>query len=445
MIPAMARLVIAALVVAASSGVADAAPKRKVQIETEPSGATVYLNLIEDGKVCETPCSVEVPLNTSTPLIIELAGHETKLEALLLKKSSPKILSFKLEPLQGGVIIVEGPAGATVTVDDLDKGKAPVRIDAEPGPHAVAITLNGKEIGSQIVEVVAGEEHKVGGVGKVVADTTDRDIVIDEKPVIEAASPSRPRAGPLFALSAAFDVGFRTFQYEDATTDNLGDDKEFGQVLIGPMLEVWPGTLAGVRALRGLSVMARVQFGVNKQPVTVDPDDSGPEMPRASAARTFWGSIEASVRHRWVIKDVATIEPSVGYVREQYQFDTDENNPTAGMDFKLVPDAVYNAVRVGVRGSVLLGSLEPYLGIENRIVISGGTIEDRFTDIGAPSATGIRALAGVAARFGAIQARVEGSYTRYSWSFQFDNDSEFQATGGKDTIRLISASVGYAY
>ncbi|MEJ7603575.1 MAG: PEGA domain-containing protein [Kofleriaceae bacterium] len=441
----MARLVIAALVVAASAGVADAAPKRKVQIETEPSGAAVYLNLIEDGKLCDTPCSIEVALNTPTTLIIELEGHETRVEALTVKKSSPKSVSFKLEPKEGGVIVVEGPAGATVTVDDVDKGKAPVRIDADAGPHAVAITLNGKEVGSQIVEVVAGEEHKVGGVGKVVADTTARDIAVEPRPVIEARSTSRPRAGPLFALSAAFDIGFRTFQYEGAMTGNLGDDKEFGQVLIGPMVEVWPGTLAGVRALRGLSVMARVQFGVNKQPVTVDPDDSGPEAPRASAARTFWGSIEASVRHRWVIKDFATVEPSVGYVREQYQFDTDESNPTAGMDFKLVPDAVYNAVRVGVRGSLLLGSVEPYLGIENRIVVSGGTIEDRFTDIGSPSATGIRALAGLGIKLGAIQARVEGSYTRYSWSFKFDNDSEFQATGGKDTIRLISTSVGYSY
>ena len=445
----MARLLAAAALVVAAGGVAAAAPKKKLQIETEPPGAQVYLNLIEDGKICETPCQIEVAVNTSTTLILELEGHEPKIEALNVTKRSPGKLSFKLEPKQGGVIVVEGPTGATVTVDDLDKGKAPLRVDADAGPHAVTITLNGKEVGSQIVEVVAGEEHKVGGVGKTVAVKDPNEIKeTDPEPRVVAKQPSPPRAGPLFAVSAAFDIGFRTFKYDNAMTDNLGDDKEFGQVLVGPMVEVWPGTLIGVRALRGLSIVARVQFGVNRQAVTVDPDDNGPEPARASAASTFWGSIEASVRHKWTIANTATIEPSAGYVREQYQFQTDASNPTAGMDFDLVPDAVYNAVRLGLRGSLLLGSLEPYLGAENRIVVSGGTIEDRFSNNGGgadPKATGLRGLAGFNATFGAIHARVEASYTRYSWTFKYDNDSEFQANGGNDTIRLISASVGYMY
>jgi hypothetical protein len=444
----MARLLAIAVLVVAAAGVAHAAPKKKVQIETEPPGAQVYLNLIEDGKLCDTPCSIEVALNTSTTLIIELEGHEVKVEQLNLTKRSPGKLSFKLEPKQGGVIIVEGPTGATVMVDDVDKGKAPVRVDTEAGPHAVTITLNGKEVGSQIVEVVAGEEHKVGGVGKTVAETEPEDKDPDPSPRIVEKQPSAPRAGPLFAVSAAFDIGFRTFKYDNAMTDNLGDDKEYGQVLAGPMIELWPGTLIGVRALRGLSIVARVQFGINKQAVTVDPDDAGPEPARESAAKTFWGSIEASVRHKWTIKDTATIEPSIGYVREQYQFETDAANPTAGMDFELVPDAVYNAVRLGLRGSLLLGSFEPYVGAENRIVVSGGTIEDRFSNNGGgaePKATGLRGLAGINANFGSIHARIEASYTRYSWTFKFDNDSEFQANGGNDTIRLISTSVGYVY
>ena len=442
----MARLLAIAVLVAAT-GVAGAAPKKKVQIETEPPGAEVYLNLIEDGKICETPCSIEVAVNSTTTLILQLEGHESMIESVSVTRKSPGKLSFKLEPKQGGVIVVEGPAGATVTVDDEDKGKAPVRIDTDAGPHAVTITLDGREVGSQIVEVVAGEEHKVGGVGKTVA-VKEPDPDPDPGPKVVAEQPSPPRAGPLFALSAVADIGFRTFKYDNAMTDNLGDDKEFGQVMVGPMLEVWPGTLLGVRALRGLSIVARVQFGINKQAVTVDPDDAGPEPARQSAARTFWGSLEASVRHKWTIKDTATIEPSVGYVREQYQFETDADNPTAGMDFELVPDAVYNAVRLGIHGSLLLGSLEPYVGVENRIVLAGGTIEDRFSNNGGgadPKATGLRGLAGISAKLGAINARLEASYTRYSWTFKFDNDSEFQATGGNDTIRLISASVGYAY
>ena len=50
------------LVLVVSVGSAGAQAKRKVKIETEPAGATVYVGDKENGPACEpTPCTIDVP------------------------------------------------------------------------------------------------------------------------------------------------------------------------------------------------------------------------------------------------------------------------------------------------------------------------------------------------------------------------------------------------
>ncbi|HLL21590.1 MAG TPA: hypothetical protein VK427_05635, partial [Kofleriaceae bacterium] len=237
--------------------------------------------------------------------------------------------------------------------------------------------------------------------------------------------------GPYVSVALAMDVGFRNFTYAGATTANLTPEKEGGQVLLGPVVELWPGTLAGMRVLRGLSLYLRFGYGVNSQAV----EQRATMM--TTSAKTFWRSFEASLRHRWTIKDVMTVEVGSGFVRDQHQF---EGQTT---DIDLVPDADYKSMRLGVRASALLGKIEPYAAIENRLVLSGGTIEGRFDDA---SASGLRAAGGAEVKLGAIAVRVEGALVRYAWSFTSNETSDkFRATGGTDSIKYITASVGYVY
>jgi hypothetical protein len=113
-------------------------------------------------------------------------------------------------------------------------------------------------------------------------------------------------------------------------------------------------------------------------------------------------------------------------------------------DLNFVPDVDYRVIRIGARGSLLVGKLEPYLAAENRIVLSGGpTLEDRFS-LGA-TASGLRAALGATAQLGPFHARLEGAATRYSWTFKYDTDDEFKADGASDSILVISAGLGYAY
>jgi hypothetical protein len=426
-------LLAAALAILATAGTA-VAGKKKVQIVSTPPGASVYLGAVEDGELCKTPCSIDV--DGDQLLIIDLKGHKPVVEqiAITKKDKAPFKRTYTLVAAVGKIII-EGPRGANVIIDDEDKGKAPLEIEIEAGTHAVAMTLAGRNIYGQAVEVVAGDDVKVTGSTKNVASKPDDPPIEDQptgdKPAIrEKPDPSPPRTDSIIAVSVAVTVGFRDFSYDgaDPNNPNLTSENEVGQFIAGPVVEFWPGTLAGVKSLRGLAVLARFQQGLNSQPVKRK--DGTP-----TQANTYWQAFEASLRQRWVIADTATFEVGAGYVKDAYTFSGDKG------DIMLVPDVDYQSMRVGARGSLLLGSIEPYISADFRNVLSGGALEARFPQ--GATANGVRAAAGLNISFGSVGVRVEGALTQYTWTFK--NDGTAGANGAADSIKQISIVGGYAY
>ena len=434
----MIRAVVATAVVVTWVGVADAGSGRKVAVESEPSGASVYLNDKESGPACPgTPCTIEAPPGEIT-VIIELAKHQSKFEALVVPKRGrvPKI-SVKMVPAVG-TIVVDGPAGAAVMVDDVDQGKAPVRVDTTEEPHHVVVTLNGKTIYDDFVEVTTGADTEVtpkqvalGGGGDGDGGGGDGGGGDgDGGGVTKSTTPKKKRDRFILA-SAAVDVGFRQFSYtgvDSGSMQKLRTEKEGGQVLAGPLIELWPGELAGIDPLRGLSLLARLQFGVNSQDVT----GNGIMNP----TNTFWQSMEFSLRYRRTIAKMFTAEGGIGYVRDQFQFEGMSN------DVALLPDVDYKSVRLGLRASVILDFIEPYLGLENRVVSDGGKLGQRFPKA---DASGFRFTMGVNARRGALLARVEGSLTSYTWDITPEATGDMRATGASDSIQQIQLAVGYQY
>jgi hypothetical protein len=174
----------------------------------------------------------------------------------------------------------------------------------------------------------------------------------------------------------------------------------------------------------------RYQHNVNSQVV----NETINNMDVPTDATTFWRSYEASARQRWTIKDTAAVEVGAGYMRDEHTYG-------GGDDRAKVPDVSYESVRIGGRASLLLGKAEPYATVENLIVLSGGELETRFPD--GASANGLKAAVGVGARFGSIGGRLEGSITRYTWTFEDNGNAA--ATGATDSIKHVSLMVGYAY
>lgn len=422
---------VATLLLGVWVGPADAGSGRKVAVESDPAGASVYLNEKEAGPACAgTPCTIEAPPGEII-VIIELKDHASKFETLVIPKRGrvPRI-AVKLLPAVG-TIVIDGPAGAAVSVDDEDKGVAPARIDVNEDAHHVVVTQNGKTLYDQFVDVTTGGETTI--TPKQVASSGGEDPEEGETSgtdeVVKTAAPKRTR-DRFISASAAVDIGFRTFTYQDVETpQKLRDENEGGQVLAGPLVEFWPGELAGIDPLRGLSILARLQFGVNSQTV------SGNGI--MDKTNTFWQSMEFSLRYRRRFASRFTAEVGVGYVRDQFQF---EGNT---QDLKLVPDVDYQSIRLGLRGSVLLGNLEPYLSIENRVVTDGGKLAERFA--AGTDASGYRFGVGLSARKGNFLGRIEASALQYNWEIQFEPMGEFRATGASDSIRQIQIAVGYQY
>jgi len=402
------------------------AGRYKAYIETDPPGATVYFESTETSPVCKaTPCTVDIPA-TETIVYIQLENYTPEIIALDPKKASRHKIVLKAAV---GTLIVDGADGATVEINDEDKGQAPDKFELQEGGYHVVVTAKGgKVLYDDFVEVKAGEEVTVepDGGGTEVGPVDD-----PEKPGGDGVEKPPSRAHDRYVqASLVMDVGFRSFTYENnQTQDSLLEASESGQVLIGPMVEVWPTEILKSGKLRGLSLMGRVGFNVNPQPVSM----AG----AATTLTTFWLTIEALIRHRWNFGKLG-VEVRGGYGRESYQFNGTVN------EVSNVPDAVYQSVRIGARLAIkATDQIEPYLVGENRIVLSGGALEQRF--VRGADATGLHAALGVTARFGRLAAKLEGTVTRYAWTFQSDPMDTRRATGGTDLIGIVQVGIGYSY
>lgn len=435
----MGRLLLAGTLVVAAMGVAQAGPTRKVLIESEPPGATVYLNDVDKGPVCEaTPCTIDAPIGTST-IILRLDKYEPEIDLLEVSKGKRPLQQKYTLKGAVGTIVVSGPKGAVIRIDEVDRGRAPARIDVSAEAHHVVIVMNKRSLYDDYVEVGTGEE--------LVIEPKTASAQLDDDPRIfdddddsdgdggggsgSSGITRRTDTSPHTAYvhaAAAFDVGFRHFTYDQPQTPNLREESEGGQVIGGAALELWPGRLAGLDFLNGLSLFARAQLPVSGQ-IVVGGDLMG-------TVKAKWASYEVSLRQRWMFGDVG-VEVSGGYVQDQFTFDA-----TVGIDVDLMPDTRYQAVRLGGKVSYSADHVEPYLTAENRLVFSGGPVGERFADA---SVSGLRGSAGLLFNFAAFTARVEGTLMSYTWTFTYEPGAPYRASGATDSIKLISMALGYAY
>jgi hypothetical protein len=444
----MRRALLAGAVLVVWIGSAEAGGGRKVDVESEPAGATVYLNDIDSGAVCaETPCSFEAPLGT-TPIILRKDGFNPEIaEITVPRRGKVKPFKFTLTGSTATLVIKDAALkGGKIVVDDVEKGNAPQRLDVDAGPHHVAVMIKGRAVADEILDLEPGEEHELKAADVMaVADPGggggsddrhgggggggDGDGSGAEATVETHAEPAGPRR-PYIAVGADFDVGFRQFAYDHAQ-NIAATESEVGQTLLGPAVELWPLELAGSHHLRGLSLYGKVGFGLNHQPVL--------DSMNAAVASTFWGNIEVDLRHRWSIGDDSGIALEGGFVRDQLQFTAPSKTELAK-----VPVADYRSIRIGVRASTTLGALEPFAAIEGRIVLSGGDLGTRFASA---DITGGRVAVGASLRSGPVFVRAQGALTYYGWTFTNATTDPMAPTadGASDVIEVLSLVVGLTH
>jgi hypothetical protein len=435
---------VAALVLCAAT--ATAGPTRKVEVQTDPPGATIYLGDIDAGEACSpSPCTVNAPAGKKTAVIARKDGYGEKFGVIDLRKGPVKSISLQLTASTATLICDDpGLAGGTIFVDEAEKAKAPSHVSVEAGGHHVVITVKGRTVFDDFVKPDVGEEYTIKPnkaepapqppkpLATALVPSSGDEVGEDTGEKVTKSADAGPRREPWIAGGGIFEVGFRQFRYFNST--NLPQtESEGGQVLIGPSLQLWPMRLAGSHHLRGLSLYAKVGFGANHRAVLQDPNAT------PTGASTYWGNIEVDLQHRWNLGDAGAIELGGGFVRDQLEY-----TAMTTAQIAQVPYADYQSMRLGVRGVLRLGSVEPYAQVEGRIPFSEGLLAQRFTKV---DVTGVAAAAGLAMMFGPVIAKLEASIVYYNWSITADatgSNAEI-ADGARDVIEGISLFIGAAY
>ena len=96
-----ASIITIGVAIVGSAAPVEAAPKKvKVRVQSDPPGASVYLNSKEAGAVCTTPCDVSIALGEDASLIVEKEKFEPAIESVDVPKIAPKkqlVVQVKLE------------------------------------------------------------------------------------------------------------------------------------------------------------------------------------------------------------------------------------------------------------------------------------------------------------------------------------------------------------
>jgi len=446
----MRRASVAGCVLVLASGVAGAGgDTRLVDVSSEPEDATVYVDDINDGIVCnQTPCKIQAPIGKSITVIFQKDGYTPEfVEYTAAKRGKLKPIKSVLTAAIGTIVLTDAAfKGGKILIDDVEKGNAPQRVDVPAGPHRVVVVIKGRAVADDLVDVAAKTDTAVHGITPTTVAETDGggggggggseelgvDVGSEPVKVVKQPEPTGPHRRWI-EVGGDFDVGFRQFTYDHA--QNLSaTESEAGQAMAGPSLELWPIELAGGSHFRGLSIFGKVLFGLNHQPVLGS--DGMPAGPT-----TFWGNIEVDLRHRWFIGDESWVAIEGGFVRDQLEF----NAPSTTLK-KQVPGADYRSIKLGVRAATTLGALEPFAALEGRIVQSGGDLETNFASGG--DITGAHAAVGASVHAGPVFFRAQAAITYYGWTFTAKSGQtamDPSAEGATDLVEVLSFVIGLAH
>lgn len=150
---------------AAVEQLGDAKIRGLVVIESEPQGATIYLDGKEKGEYAKTPWSGS--LEGEKSYLVEKRGYKSKEGRISGDPNRLLVLQIVLseEDYLGWVEIKSNVPGADVYVDDKAVGaigKTPYSGNFKPGKHTFWVSADGYDEFQAEVEVIAGEAHEVG-------------------------------------------------------------------------------------------------------------------------------------------------------------------------------------------------------------------------------------------------------------------------------------------
>jgi hypothetical protein len=435
-------------------GTAQAKPTRKVMIETDPSGATVYVNDKESASVGTTPLVLDLPLGDTT-VIFERKGCKPTIKNIsVVKGKGPLKQSFVLKIGQGSLSVklasgADSVGGIDVYLNGQKQGSAPLDVEVDAGSYQVVAKLGTRVVYEESVEVEVDGAATVtirskAAPTKVESDAaTPLDAPPDAAPPIVTADPDNSSASsdlgtkgsPVVSrpttyveLAAASSFLIRKVSYQQATTPNLSGFAQKGQVMIGVQLQFWPLAGSPHGWLQGLSVQGQADIGVPQTFLTTPLGD----FTMKSRYRMFAGQLRYRLPITGDMASGLSVEALTGWQQLRFGFD----GATAGLE--LLPDAVLSSIRVGGGLSVAGGNWRARAYSNFHAGAKGGPYIDRFFD-SAVTAFDVGGEVNIHSLHWLISAGV--AYTRHRWVVT--PGSQYAATGAIDQLTVFSLQLGY--
>lgn len=139
----------------------------RVRVDSDPPGATVFVDRTAVGDFGTTPRLLAVPPGAHT-VILELDGHRPAEAPVVAVAGEEVRLRVPLDRVTGQLSVASPTAGVTVRVRDLDaavvaEGPAPLAADLPPGTYSVELDAPGHHRRNEVLAVAADETSRWSG------------------------------------------------------------------------------------------------------------------------------------------------------------------------------------------------------------------------------------------------------------------------------------------
>lgn len=157
-----------------------------IRIDSDPPGATIYLNREDLGARGQTPRTLAVEPG-GYRVILQREGYEEAAMEVTASRGVERTVELSLTPILATVQLVGGPAGAEVRVDDPESdpvGTVPGAVEIVPGAHTLIVSADGHQTARIEVDVAARETVRRSieldlETGTVLVDVQERGALIE--------------------------------------------------------------------------------------------------------------------------------------------------------------------------------------------------------------------------------------------------------------------------
>lgn len=158
-----------------------------VRIETDPPGATVYIDRRDLGPRGTTPRTLALEPGEHR-VIIERDGYESvETVPINLEVGKEHRVGLSLVPILGTVLVDGTPPGAEIRIDEESApviGTVPATLQLPPGPHMLIVSAPGHQTARQLAKVAARETTRAVVdlplvTGTLVVNAIERDALIE--------------------------------------------------------------------------------------------------------------------------------------------------------------------------------------------------------------------------------------------------------------------------